>query len=244
MRPTQQYLEERFRYFNSLVFAQRLPLPPITVTTARTYLGQCSSRSRRGADGHLRHYDFKISISVLYDRPADDVDDTLVHEMIHYFIYYNGLRDTAPHGSVFKALMASINSNYGRKIRVSHRGEAPASHPSATSPATPPSNATAARPHAAPGRGRTIAVVTLSDGTYALKVLPSDANKIGPWCERLRKAADVKDIFLAITDDPYFRSYPVSDALRLFRVHDPSELQAHLNDATPVTVTGPDGHPV
>ena len=43
----------------------------------------------------------------------------LLHEMIHYYIAYNNIQDTAPHGDVFKAMMNRLNREYGWNMKVS-----------------------------------------------------------------------------------------------------------------------------
>lgn len=49
------------------------------------------------------------------DRQAKSV---LLHEMIHYIIGFTGLKDTAPHGIVFRGMMDNLNRKYGWDIRV------------------------------------------------------------------------------------------------------------------------------
>lgn len=66
-----------------------------------------------------RFRDFAISISGYYDLTADELEDVMVHEMIHYSIAYSGLIDTAPHGTLFRTLMADFNERFGRHITIS-----------------------------------------------------------------------------------------------------------------------------
>jgi hypothetical protein len=48
------------------------------------------------------------------ERQAQNV---LLHEMIHYSIAYTGLKDTAPHGIVFKGMAEKLNRKYGWEIK-------------------------------------------------------------------------------------------------------------------------------
>ena len=48
------------------------------------------------------------------ERQAQNV---LLHEMIHYSIAYTGLKDTAPHGVVFRGIADKLNRQYGWDIK-------------------------------------------------------------------------------------------------------------------------------
>jgi hypothetical protein len=63
--------------------------------------------------------DIIIEISVRQDLPEEEYIDTLIHEMIHYYILSNKLVDDSPHGSLFKAKMDEINSKYGIRVTIS-----------------------------------------------------------------------------------------------------------------------------
>lgn len=55
------------------------------------------------------------------DLPEDVVKDTIIHEMIHYYIMSNQMQDTAPHGKLFIAKMQEINRKFNRNLAVTHR---------------------------------------------------------------------------------------------------------------------------
>ena len=55
------------------------------------------------------------------DLPEDVVEDTIIHEMIHYYIMSNQMQDTAPHGKLFIAKMEEINRMFNRNLSVTHR---------------------------------------------------------------------------------------------------------------------------
>ena len=52
------------------------------------------------------------------DISAREIDDTLVHEMIHQYIYQNGINDSGMHGKVFKELMCSINQAFEGELTI------------------------------------------------------------------------------------------------------------------------------
>lgn len=68
------------------------------------------------ANGNTINTDFSIEISIRQDLPLEEYIDTILHEMIHYYILYNNLKDTSPHGLLFQAKMNEISSKYGIKV--------------------------------------------------------------------------------------------------------------------------------
>lgn len=121
MRPTVEFLEERFARFNQLCFGGELPQVRLRVSSARTYLGQLRYQRKRRLFGATRITDLEIAVSQRYDMPQCEVEDTLLHEMIHLYILVKNLRDESTHGPVFRKLMTAINQRFGRNITVSHR---------------------------------------------------------------------------------------------------------------------------
>ena len=115
MRPTLQQLISKFHHFNHLIFEDKLPLPEIRQTTDVYRAGCTSSHVMRHADGSLTQR-WVIRISVRFDKPESHFDDVLVHEMIHYYIGYNNLKDNDSHGELFVRMMNEINEKYGMNI--------------------------------------------------------------------------------------------------------------------------------
>jgi predicted SprT family Zn-dependent metalloprotease len=62
-----------------------------------------------------------LRINVKIDLPEEVVQDTILHEMIHYSIAVKQIRDTSAHGKLFRAEMARINAEGNRHIRISYR---------------------------------------------------------------------------------------------------------------------------
>ena len=71
--------------------------------------------------GRMTYYDYCISVSSYYQLTLEEIDDVLIHEMIHYTIAYTGLKDTSPHGIVFRGMMDKINRTFDRHITISMR---------------------------------------------------------------------------------------------------------------------------
>lgn len=200
MKLTTDYLKEKFHVYNDLIFEGRLPEPKLRVSRARTRLGSMSCRRTfkrslsQFVKGRLGFTDFSISVSTYYDMTEDQVDDVLIHEMIHYSIAYTGLKDTSSHGVIFREMMNSINKKYGRHIQVmtSTKGWR-----------------TTVKP-----RSKTFLVLGLKmhDGRYFLSsVNPRFA---GDMEIRLNHAHEVEKHQWLETKDEYFRSFPQCRSLR------------------------------
>ena len=50
--------------------------------------------------------------------PEEEYIDTIVYEMIHYYIAYNNIIDDSPHGTVFMEKMNHIMNTYGIRVTV------------------------------------------------------------------------------------------------------------------------------
>lgn len=114
---TIDWMEEWFKRFDQEYFGGKLPLPELSLTRAKTRLGQLAFK-RASRWGRTKLYDFKLSMSTYYDMTDQQAKSVLLHEMIHYIIGYTGLKDTAPHGVVFRGMMDNLNRKYGWDIRV------------------------------------------------------------------------------------------------------------------------------
>lgn len=58
------------------------------------------------------------------DMSEREIDDTLVHEMIHQYMYQNSLPDTSTHGKLFKDFMRRINAAFPDELNITVSGEA------------------------------------------------------------------------------------------------------------------------
>lgn len=181
------------------MFGGRLPKLPIVLSDAKTFLGQCVARTTTLPSGLKRYSDFELRINTRVDYPEEVVEDTIIHEMIHYFIFYNNLHDTSEHGNIFRSIMQSINDNYGRRITISHM-------------ATPEEKEQAVSTKRS---WHVVAVVNLKDGKVGVKVLPRVMPKIIAFYEQLSSEKTVDSILLYLTDEPFFNRFPTSTALRV-----------------------------
>ena len=84
MNITIPYVKQKFEEFNQQMFAGKLPMLPIRLSDAKTFLGVCTYKKRKGKDGKLEKYDFTLRINTRIDLLEEEVEDTIIHEMIHY----------------------------------------------------------------------------------------------------------------------------------------------------------------
>jgi len=209
--PTVEYLEERFDTFNRMCFDGALPRIPIKLSRARTFVGRLIYRPVRDWRGRVvRREDFVLRISTYFDLPEAEIEDTLIHEMIHYWIAWKGIKDTSSHGKEFRRIMKEINALHGRNLTISHKS-------------TPEEQDRDTRV-----RDHWFCVSQLADGRTALTVAAQ------PCIARIRRAfrwsPTVRSQTWYRSRDPWFNRYPHCRSPKIFPV-DPAVLQPHLDAA-------------
>ena len=211
MKADLEYVQEKFREFNVRMFDGRLPEPPISITNAKTYFGVCAFRKHRKWNGRLEYSDFKIRISRRFDLLQEEIDDTIIHEMIHYYIGLFSPADMPGHSALFRRMMADINTRYGRHISVSHR-------------LTPDQQEQAIdnRP-----KRHIVAKVVLKDGRTGIKVIPCMERHIRRYRRGMMASGKVSSIEFFETTDPFFNRFSSSSAFTVY-FPDPDVLAQHL----------------
>lgn len=196
------------------MFDGKLPKLPIELSDAKTFLGLCVYKKRRTILGRTECYDFKLRISTRIDLVEAEVEDIIIHEMIHYYIGYNNLKDSSAHGRVFRHIMNTINEKFGRHIKISHKLTKEEKE----------------QLYDTKRRWRVVAYVTFNDGRTGVKVLPRIMPRIANYYNAVSRESSVESIELYMTNNPYFNRYPSSSA---FRVHyiDKAEADKHLQGA-------------
>ena len=122
MRPTIEYIQTRFNEYNARFFEGTLPPIPVKLSNAQTFLGKlCFKRKRKWLFGDYYNTGFVLRINTRADLPEELVEDTILHEMIHYYIAFNQWSDTSTHGQLFRREMKRINEKGGRHISISYR---------------------------------------------------------------------------------------------------------------------------
>lgn len=219
MKASVEYLQKKFEYFNKLIFSSELPPIPIKLSNARSYVGQCCCKRRRTLLGKVQCYDFSIRVNGKMDFKETELEDVLIHEMIHYYIFFKGLKDSSSHGKIFRDIMDRVNSTFSRHISISHK---------LSSEQREQQKDNRIRPHI-------IAIISLKDGRNALKLLPRNTQSICFYNRELNRSGIVDSIVYYIGSDPWFNRFPTSSALNFIYI-DKAEALSHLVGASELIV--------
>lgn len=118
MRPTVEFVQQHFDEWNKRCFHDSLPPIPIQLSRSRTTLGAIVTHRRRSMFGSFKNEVQCMRISIHFDLSESMIVDTIIHEMIHYYIIFHHLHDTSTHGDLFRRMMQQINDSYHRHISV------------------------------------------------------------------------------------------------------------------------------
>ena len=199
MKATVPYIEQKFEEFNRQMFGGKLPKIPVELSDAKTFLGQCVYKKRRKPFGKAELYDFRLRINTRIDLSEREIEDTIIHEMIHYYIGYNNLEDASAHGPLFLGIMNEINRKLGRHLTVSHK-----------STKEQREQLQDKRSHY-----HVIAVVRFHDGRTGIKVLPRVLRSILYYYNNVIGNKDIASIQLYMSNNVFFNRYPNSSALNV-----------------------------
>ena len=197
-------MEEWFRRFDHDYFGGKLPVPELGLTRAKTRLGQLAYK-RATRWGRTKLYDFKLSMSTYYDMTDRQAKSVLLHEMIHYIIGFTGLKDTAPHGIVFRGMMDNLNRKYGWDIRVM-----------TSTKGWKVSERVEERQKAKGPQTYLMLAIEMQDGKlYLSRVNPSFARRIE---SKLALVRELRSHRWYTTQESYFEDYPQVRSLRGRRI--------------------------
>lgn len=210
MRATQEYAERKFDELNERCFEGGLPRVSIRMSRARTYLGQLGFKRRRKLWGKWEYYDFVLRISTRMDLPEQEVEDTLLHEMIHLYIAYHHLKDTSTHGQIFRKLMNDLNQRFDRHITVSHR------------------KTQEELAQDTQRRAHLICVSTFRSGERGITIAAK--SRVFRLWDVMPRFPEVTATEWVLSYDPYFNRYPRALTPKIYRI-DQEILSAHLKDA-------------
>ena len=201
---TIDWMEEWFKRFDQEYFGGKLPLPELSLTRAKTRLGQLAFK-RASRWGRTKLYDFKLSMSTYYDMTEQQAKSVLLHEMIHYIIGYTGLKDTSPHGVVFRGMMDNLNRKYGWDIRVM-----------TSTMGWKVSERVAEKKKAKGPQTYLMLAIELKDGKFYLsRVNPGFARRIE---KQLPMVRELRSHRWYTTQESYFEDYPQVRSLRGRRI--------------------------
>lgn len=191
MRPTYKFIEEAFSKYNDLIFDGALPKPVFRLTTTRLAMGV----TRTNILNNQKY--ISIDISIRYDLPKEDYINTIVHEMIHYYIDYNDLQDNDSHGKLFVSIMNQINANHNLNIKVvGERSDEMVLQE--------------------PKRIRYICVATFNDATFGVMVAAK--NKLFDLWNVFNSINQISAVNWYASDSQFLSTMPVCVSPRLLRI--------------------------
>ena len=224
MIASETFVRKTFARFNKLCFEGTLPAIPIVLTKAGTFLGKMMFKTRRDFFGLVTsRCDFRLKISTGFDLPEEELEDVVIHEMIHYYIAYRNLRDTSVHGETFRRIMETINQKYDRHITIRHHGE-------------PQQNLV--RNGSAMYRKHYLCVSTFPDGNKGITVCAT--TKIFELYRLLPKYYGISKMEWYGSTDPFFNRFPRSNTPKIYKIT-AEELDEHLRESVPLRC---DGHTI
>ena len=205
-KATIEYIQNRFDAFNARFFGGHLPPLPIKLSHAKGFLGKVTyTRRKQGLFSGYRNEAFVLRINARIDLPEQLIEDTILHEMIHYFIAVNQLHDTATHGELFRREMKRINEEGNRHITISHRLNEEQ------------------QAQAIIHKERAVAIVSFSDGKTGIKVVPNQERHMRLWERAAMRRFAIDRIEWIKTDNDFFARYPSSMAVRVYLIPDIQE---------------------
>jgi hypothetical protein len=196
------------------MFAGQLPYIPIFLSDAKTFLGKCCFKKRKLENGKMEYFDFSLRINTRLDLPEREVEDTIIHEMIHYFIAYKNLEDATSHGPIFQHIMNSINEKYGRNLSISYKSSDEEKEVLVDK-----------KQHY-----HVVAVVVFHNGRSGIKVLPRIIQRIVNYYNNISRQKEIAVVRLYMSNDVFFNRFPNSSSLRVHYV-DAEVIKEHLKGA-------------
>ena len=215
---TVDLLQQWFARFNKLYFKTTLPVPPFRLANASTRLGYLKCEYVRKGPFSKPKRNHSIHISTYYDLTERGYQTVLLHEMIHYYISFHQLKDTSPHGVLFRKMMEQINS-CGWNITVS------------TNVSGIATNAGAARKREAKPF-LLLVIKTCRGETFISSVSPGSAARIHEDIRRVGSVLVEEKWY--VSDDARFASFPKVRSMRGHRVSSDAELADFLSVMKPL----------
>ena len=217
MIPTTDFVRQKFIDFNALYFDNRLPKLPFCATKARTYMAQIACRRERSLLRGTRFTDFRFRFSTRFDLSETEIEDIILHEMIHYHILYNNIHDTSTHGRVFQQMMYDFNRRHNRHIRISYK-LTEAQH----------ENDQQVRRHL-------ICISHFSDGRHGITI--ATQSRIFQLWNNLPQIPGIVSCEWYVSTDTFFNRYPRSLTPKIYRIKE-EDLTTHLAGALPLEKYG------
>ena len=103
-----------FRECNKKYFNGILPWPKFGLINKLNILARFEYNKDKKRKHPIKWQSIKFSDC--YDFTEDDFRELMVHELIHYYIAWNGIKDNKSHGREFMRIANELNEKYGLNI--------------------------------------------------------------------------------------------------------------------------------
>lgn len=106
-----------YRECNNKYFDHSLPTPKFGLFNKKNTFAEFSwNWDKKNKKCPIKNQ--KIMFTDCYDFDERDFIDIMVHEMIHYYIALNGIKDNNDHGNEFQRIMNELNEKYGLNVEI------------------------------------------------------------------------------------------------------------------------------
>ena len=109
------YLNKLFDLLNQNYFEGELSRPTITIQSTPRAYGHFSLRPDTWISASGVSHEINIGAGTLA-RPIENVAATLLHEMVHYYCYLQGIKDTSRNGTYHNSRFKAIAESHGLVI--------------------------------------------------------------------------------------------------------------------------------
>lgn len=195
VEPNVEYLRERHAYWmerlsrKGIWDARKFGTVELVVRKCcRSYLG-LFQRRRVMSDNRRLLCDRIVIYKQDRDMSAREIDDTLVHEMIHQYIFQNDMHDTSAHGRLFREYMRRINRAFPDELNIVVSGR---------------KSVRKAGP--GPKTYKLLLVYMNDDTVYCCRVMPSKTDEFMRLVKRGGSVPGLKDCRLCESNDMFFES--------------------------------------
>ena len=210
MLATLDYLKRKFSEYNEMIFEGRLTEPHFSINRSYTQLGRVRCLRTPSGRGKWHFSQFEFTISGVRDMKEAVLEDTIIHEMIHYWILSNQMQDSSSHGNTFRSKMEEINRRFNRHICISLRG-----------------NNISGVEQSKIVRNHLICISRLRDGRLGITI--ATKSKIFELWDAIQKWDAVAQSKWYISQDTFFNRYRRSTTLKAYIITE-EDLNAHRSD--------------
>lgn len=107
-------MSRMFRECNKEYFDGSLPIPYFRLMNKLNTLARFEYNKDKKGKHPIKWQALKFSDC--YDFSEEDFREIMVHELIHYYIAWNGIKDNKDHGREFMRIANEINEKYGMNV--------------------------------------------------------------------------------------------------------------------------------